>query len=106
MNELFEYHLRGLEFDDNGYRIECIPEGGTITFFSEMMEGLKIILDPNFNLELISNGKICVSEEMGFLHIYFEEEKFSETESEEIVREFKRLLESYFDVELEFFRSN
>lgn len=102
--EGFEYHIRRKKFSEAGYRLEFYLED-FLAFFCQTSESLEIIDELDFNLRFNSKGKLCISQESGFIHIFFEEGEFTENESLVIVNMFKDSLSKSFEEEVECFRS-
>lgn len=100
-----EYHIRAKGFATNGYRDDIeLPEGLPI-FISERMKGFKIINDPDYNLSDDQERKFCASEEGGFYHIYFEEQLFSDQETDKLIDEIVANLKTVYHKPIEWFRS-
>ena len=106
MSEVIEYRIRRVTFDENGYRRECIPEGGVGLFLCGKTAGMSYIEDLDFNFQIGPKGKLCISEEMGFVHVYFDSAGFTESDTYQLMRKFTVLLAEYFEEEIEFFRSD
>lgn len=98
-----EYHIRRYEVDENGYRKDfTLPThnymdilGPNSWSYSAHEEEMEITIHQPL-------GKISFSMEVGFIHVIFEEGKFTDEVADQIVAEiFGNLIE-----EGEFFRSN
>ncbi|WP_452598690.1 hypothetical protein [Pontimicrobium sp. MEBiC01747] len=58
------------------------------SFFISLSPNIDFIDDDDYNFKYLTEGKIGISLEDHFIHIWFEEEKFNNQSSERIVQEF------------------
>ncbi len=100
-----EYNIRKKQFEKSGYRSNFIFDEDDKSFLSSLSSELTYIENEDYNFEYSSIGKIGISLEFGFIHIWFEECKFSDEDSEKIVGEFYRKLTARFGNEIEYFRT-
>lgn len=106
MLEEFEYHIRSTRFNEKGYRYEFEFEDGLVNFFTEKNTVLEVIEDLDYNLQYEGKGKLCMSQESGFIHVFFEEGKFTELDCVRVIEGFIKELKSFFGEDVEYFRSN
>lgn len=74
-------------------------------FSLSLSSKLKFIVDDNYNFQYSSMGKLGISPECGFIHVWFEDGKFSEVDAEKIVQEFYSVLIERFGNGIEYFQT-
>lgn len=97
MNEEVEYHIyRTVSGNVEGF----VFEEDWKTFFLSLSDQLFFIDDSEYNFKYSDKGKLGISLEGLRIHIWFEIEKNSKSEAENIVSEFVRVLKLRFGNEV------
>ncbi len=105
MKEGQNYHIRRTELGENNFRLDFSFEEDWKTFLLALSSKLRFIQDVDYNFQYECMGKLGISLEMGFIQVWFEDEKFSDLDAEKIVQEFYLKLVNRFGNEIEFFQT-
>lgn len=105
MKEGQEFHIRRTPFEENGFRLNFQFKEDWKSFFLSLSPKLIFIEDEDYNFDYRFVGKLGISLELGYMHIWFEDEKFSDEKATEIIREFYNVLKQRFGEDIEYIKS-
>ena len=88
-----EYHIRRKSFNSLGYRIEFFSEEDSFMDFFEKTLKLVIVDDLDYNFLYEDVGMICISMEGGYIHLIFEDGRFSDFQTEQFMQDMKKKLQ-------------
>ena len=101
-----EFHTRKTYYE-NGFRSDmCVPKETILDMFCKLNKSIVPIENVEFNLEYKDKGRICVSEEMGFVHVMFEPNQFLDEEAEGLIKDFCEYYSDNYSEEIESYKSN
>ncbi|NVK52508.1 MAG: hypothetical protein HWD85_06200 [Flavobacteriaceae bacterium] len=105
MEESQEYHIRRTLFNNQGIRLFFDLDLDWETFLSSLSPNLEAIIDDDYNFQYSSIGKIGISLENTFIHVWFENGKFSNNDALKIIKEFHNTLINKYDSNIEYYQS-